>query len=91
MTRPPRIKIVPQWSMSAVFVALKEWRFTEQDIASEDRFLKTLFLLALASRNRVSELAALDKSAITWERGLAGITVPVRQETVIPITNLGYS
>ena len=79
LARPPRTKIVPQWSVSAALAALKEPRFSRPDIASNDLFLKTLFLVALASGNRVSELAALDRSAIKWERELAGVTIPVRQ------------
>ena len=61
--------------MSAALAALKEPRFSRPDIASNDLFLKTLFLVALASGNRVSELAALDRSAIKWERELAGVTI----------------
>ena len=79
LARPPRTKIVPQWSVSAALAALKEPRFSRPDIASDDLFLKTLFLVALTSGNWVSELAAMDRSAIKWERELAGVTIPVRQ------------
>ena len=77
--RPPRAKIIPQWSISAALKSLEEPRFTRVDIAPEDLFLKTLFLVALASGNRVSELAALDRAAIRWENDLMGVTIPVRQ------------
>ena len=59
LMRPPRTKIVPQWSVSAALGALGSQLCSGADISSEDLFLKTVFLVALASRNIVSELAAL--------------------------------
>ena len=78
MRPPPRATIILQWSISAILESLEEPRFTRIDIAPEDLFLKT-FLVALASGNRVSELAALDRASVRWEDDLTGVTIPDRQ------------
>ena len=61
--RPPTRKLVPQWSLSLVLRALREPPFEPMDsISFKALTYKTVFLLALASGRRRSELHALGVS-----------------------------
>ena len=56
--RPPSAPTQPSWSLEKVLSLLQSPRFT-LDPSPSDCFLKTLFLVALATGHRVSQLAAL--------------------------------
>lgn len=58
LQNPPKRKIVPSWSIDAVIETFSNPPFLMNDISLENLLLKTLFLTALASGNRSSELAA---------------------------------
>ena len=78
LARPPVKKLVPRWSIAEALQALKKPRFKSKNICYKDLFLKTLFLVALASGNRVSELAALDRSSASFHRNYAAVSFSVR-------------
>ena len=65
IANPPLRRIVPQWSLTKVLELLSSTRF-QSEISLKDLCLKTLFLLALASGNRCSELSSLDRHSINF-------------------------
>ena len=63
LSKPPPLKRIPQWNITKVLNLLKTDKF---DVSSCDLLCllkKTLFLVALSSGNRVSELSAIYISA----------------------------
>ena len=56
--RPPTTPSPPSWSLEKVLNLLQTPRFTEE-ISPSDLLLKTVFLVAMATGHRVSQLAAL--------------------------------
>lgn len=72
---PPQPKKIPSWSLDVVLEALSTQRFSLELITPKDLLLKTLFLVALASGNRCSELAATRRGGITMVNGQ--VTLPV--------------
>lgn len=73
--RPPVPKRIPEWSLSTALSQLKVPPFSVLPLSEENSLLKTLFLVCLASGNRVSEIAALDRSSIRFRMGRAEIPV----------------
>ena len=64
LRNPPQKQKIPQWSIDPILEMLSSPRFDTKTASSSDLFLKTLFLTALASGNRVSELAAITRSGL---------------------------
>ena len=50
-----------------------------EDLNPRDRFLVTIFLIALATGNRVSEISAINRNAITFNRNFKEVTLPVME------------
>ena len=74
IARQPAPKVVPEWSLTTALRSLASSQFSEQlDITHQ--IFKTLFLVALAAGNRVSELAALDRAAAQFLPNMAVIPV----------------
>ena len=71
--KPPVPKIVPSWSLDEALHSLERLRIHKSDRPS--RFMKALFLLSVASANRVSELAAIDRKSITFRQHTAALPV----------------
>ena len=72
IARPPQKKFVPQWDLDKVLEFLASPRFEGDSASIGDLLSKTIFLTALASGNRASELTALRRDAIaTCENGSA--------------------
>lgn len=65
LQNPPQLRKIPSWSVNVVLEALSAQRFSIRQAAPKDLFMKTLFLVALASGNRCSELAAMRRTGIT--------------------------
>ena len=65
----PRLRvIVPSWSLDIVLSALKQPPYYPLDaISLKHLTLRTVFLLAIASARRVSELHALRLNLLTWK------------------------
>ena len=61
---PPKKRIVPSWSLEDALDVLRTKCIAPDDI--EHLLLKALFLTAVATANRASELAAIDRSAILF-------------------------
>lgn len=76
LERPPRSPILPNWSLKKVLVLLTTPRFSSRNIDPLDSLMGALFLTALASGNRVSEMSAMLRSGIAYSKGHGKITVP---------------
>ena len=69
ISNPPSKIRVPEWKLDKVLELLEQPRFLE-NVSDEDLLLKCLFLTALATGNRASELSAMTrKSAIFLNNG----------------------
>ena len=71
--RPPPPPKIPSWDLLEVLLFYSSLRLP---LPSKVIFLKTLFLVALASGNRVSELAALHRPGIIHNN--TGVIIPLR-------------
>ena len=72
LRNPPTKQKIPQWSIERALETFSSEEFSFQKISLTDLLLKTLFLTALASGNRASELAATVRTGIslTYERAV---------------------
>ena len=64
---PPLQKKLTKWSLNHALKTLQTPRFRNTSTSPEDLFLKTIFLVAIASGNRCSELAACTREGISFE------------------------
>ena len=77
LQRPRVTPVLPQWDLCIVLEALSKPPYEEiQEASSKHLTLKTVFLLAMASAGRHSELQALkfDQNYIQFKPKGAGIT-----------------
>ena len=65
LKNPPQRRKIPQWSIDNVLNKLNEKEFNLRTTSPENLLIKTLFLTALASANRVSELAAVTRQGLS--------------------------
>ena len=63
---PPQRKFVPMWHIDPILDLLSTARFNTQSATFLHLFQKTLFLTALAAGNRVSEIAAMSRTNLTF-------------------------
>lgn len=75
---PPKQRFIPQWDPHKVLNLLKTRRFDIATCSKEDLFSKTLFLVALATGNRVSELSAMSRVALTFSQDMSQVVIPIR-------------
>ena len=76
LTNPPTPKLIPQWSLEeALSVLSKKGNLSE--LQSKEQFLITLFLVAIATGNRVSELAAIDRRTISFSPNFVSVNLPI--------------
>ena len=76
--RPVESSLLPEWDLSLVLLALTKSPFEEQDMKQVPlKWLayKTVFLLALASGARRSELHALDVHETAWSEDRSSVTL----------------
>ena len=74
---PPVQKKIPKWSLNHALETLQTPRFRNNSASLEDLFLKTIFLVAIASGNRCSELAACIREGISFEGNK--VTIPTKE------------
>ena len=74
ISRPPIKKAPPRWSLDALL------KFLTNSTDESDLFLlqKTLFLVALATGNRASEISAMTRTSVVFEDNPARVFVPVK-------------
>ena len=63
---PPRRRNVPTWNTNKVLSMLEQPQFELHRMSTHFLLMKTLFLITLATGNRVSELAAMTRIAILF-------------------------
>ena len=74
---PPTQRKLPKWSLNHVLETLRTPRFRNSTASLEDLFLKTIFLVAVASGNRCSELAACTREGISFDSNT--VTIPTKE------------
>jgi integrase len=74
--RPPEAKRFPTWSLETALASLKNPQFNPPE-SQQHHLLKAIFLTALASGNRASELAAMERSSIIFSSN--AVTIPVKR------------
>ena len=62
LSNPPPKKIIPAWKPNKVLSMFEQPEFTNSRATPSRLLMKTLFLVALASGNRVSKLAAFSRA-----------------------------
>ena len=60
--KPPTTRVVPSWSLDETLEVLV--KIPQERLGPKETFYKALFLTAVASSNRSSELAAIDRNRI---------------------------
>ena len=78
IARPPVKKIVPQWSLQPVLDLLSSREFNNSTCSMENILSKTLFLTSLASGNRGSEIAAIQRDSIAFRGNNSSVILPVK-------------
>ena len=76
--RPPTKRILPKWNLDNVLRLLREERFCHPPVTLEDQLVKTIFLVALASGNRASEITATRRDTILFRNNDTEVILPVR-------------
>ena len=65
LANPPVPKIIPAWDLDEAISSLED-KGDLQSLPLEECFLASLFLLAVATGNRASEIANIDRRSIVW-------------------------
>ena len=65
LCNPPKPKIIPNWDLDEAMTAL-ESKGIISSLPEEQAFMGSLLIIAVASGNRASELANLDRSAVSF-------------------------
>ena len=78
LNRPAPKKKVPSWSLNHALEFFKQPRFNNHRASVKDLFLKCIFLTAIASGNRVSELSACVREGTVQSRN--SLTIPVKDK-----------
>ena len=73
LINPPRARNFPSWSLTKVLNMLRNYNVNENKF---QLLKKTVFLVALATGNRCSEIAAIDGNSVRLEEG--GIVMAVK-------------
>ena len=84
---PPARRVIPSWSLDSALEALQAK--DSSSLSLEELLMKTLFLVAVASGNRASELAAIDRPKIVLRGN--GVTLPVSEGFLFKNQSLSHS
>ena len=72
---PPTRRLIPSWSLDSALESLQAK--DPSTFSLEELLFRTIFLVAVASGNRASELAGIDRSRIAFSS--RGVSLPVRE------------
>ena len=75
---PPRQRIIPNWKLSKVLSLLEQPQYENKRASPGNLLMKSLFLVALATGNRVSELAAMSRGSTTFSPKFTSVVIPVK-------------
>ena len=76
--KPPKKPSVPNWELDKVLTLLQSDKFDNSKTGSFMALRKCLFLTALACGNRVSEIAAFQRTSIVSSLQLTALRIPVK-------------
>ena len=76
LVNPPKQKIVPSWNLDEAMINLEK-KGSLKDLPKEESFMAALFVIAVATGNRASELANLDRTAIQFSPDNTSVTLTV--------------
>ena len=85
--KPPTRQVIPSWSLDSALESLQAK--DSSNLSLEELLMKTLFLVAVASGNRASELAAIDRTKIGFRRN--GVSLPVLEGFLFKNQSLSHS
>lgn len=91
ISNPPRKKIIPQWSISKVLNMLESPKFSGPNVNIENLLSKCIFLLALATGNRVSEISAFDRSGVRFSPDMKKVNLHVKPGFLYKNERLSHS
>ena len=77
-SNPPPQRVIPTWKPNKVLSMFEQPQFATSSCTVGNLHLKTLFLIALASGSRVSEIAAMSRGAIAFAVDNSQVVIPVR-------------
>ena len=75
---PPNKKLLPQWSLNKVLSLLEMPQYSSEKATKHHLMTKTLFIIALAAGNRISEISAFDRNTISFSPSFDKVTIAVR-------------
>ena len=78
LRRPPVKKVVPLWSLAIALKSLQHRRFNCREKHLKSAFMKSSILFALASGNRLSQLATLDRDSVIFVKYKLAVSLLVR-------------
>jgi len=78
LEKPPKQRYIPKWDISKVLNMLKDKRVYIHEPDSYSVLKKCLFLVALASGNRVSELSSIERTGIKFDPRNKSVMLPVK-------------
>ena len=78
LEKPPIPRHIPKWDLDKVLKLILSPKFSRRPVDNFCLLKKTVFLIALASGNRVSELAALERAGIRFARDDSEVLLVVR-------------
>jgi integrase len=89
LERPPPSRHIPRWNLDKVLKVVSSPKYRLGQPSPFLSLKRTLFLMALASGNRVSELAALERAGIRFSDGDTEVTLVVRPGFLFKNQRLG--
>ena len=75
LDNPPAVKIIPQWSLEEALDVIAE-KPSLIDLEFKQIFMITLFLVAIATGARASELASIDRKTISFSPSSRSVCLP---------------
>ena len=76
LANPPTPKIIPSWSLDDAITSLQA-KGDGHNLSPEETFMSSLFLLSVASGNRASEIANIDRRTIIWNQSDSSVSLYV--------------
>jgi hypothetical protein len=89
LERPPPSRHIPRWNLDKVLELVSSPAYASGQPSPFNCLKRTIFLIALASGNRVSELAALERAGIRFSEEDSEVTLVVKPGFLFKNQRLG--
>ena len=76
LANPPRQKIIPSWDLSSAMLSLRA-KGSLSALSRTESFYAIIFLVSVATGNRVSELANLYRRGVSFSANFKAVVLPV--------------